>query len=114
MAVPAATHMRPFAIGFADRTLVEPDGVDGTVLRDRDGGGLRPSICGAGGHTLRCMGRRRVNDEEHRRSSDYGEAATAPFQRAPVFGLHSIAGCHQLTLAFSDAQTLPVSRLANR
>ena len=109
-----AIYMRPFAIGFTDGPFVEPDGVNRAVLRDRDDGGLRSSIRGTGGHTLCCVGRRRAKDEEHRRNSDYGEAATAPFHRAPMFGLHSIAGRHQLTLAFSDAQTLPVSRLANR
>ena len=88
MAVPAATHMRPFAIGFANRALVKPYGVDGTVLRDRDGGSLRSSIRGAGGDTLRCMGRRRANDGEHRRSSDCDKAATAPFHRPPMFSLH--------------------------
>ena len=88
MAVPAATHMRPFAIGFADRTLVEPYGVDGAVLRDRDGGSLRSSIRGTGGDTLRCMERRRANEEEHRRSGDSEEAAAATFQRASMFRLH--------------------------
>ena len=88
MAVPAATHMRPFAIGFANRALVEPYGVDGAVLRDRDGGSLRSSIRGAGGDTLRCMERRCANDGEHRRSRDGEEAAAATFQRAPVFRLH--------------------------
>ena len=64
MAVPAATHMRPFAIGFADRALVEPYGVDSAVLRDRDCGSLRSSILGAGGNAVRCMGHLRANNEE--------------------------------------------------
>ena len=88
MAVPATTHMRPFTIGFADRALVEPYGVDGAVLRDGDGRSLRPSIRVAGGDTLRCMGRRRANDEEHRRRRDGEGAAAATFQRAPMFRLH--------------------------
>ena len=88
MAVPATTHMRALAIGFADRALVEPYGVDGAVLRDRDGGSLRSSIRGTGGDTLRCMERRRANDGEHRRSGDGEEAAAATFQRVPMFRLH--------------------------
>ena len=143
MAVPAATHMRPFAIGFADRALVEPYGVDGAVLRDRNGGSLRSSIRGTGGDTLRCMERRRTTDEEHGRSGDGKEAAAATFQRATMFSLHhaihggkkrgghslqqpsttrklrstqslSFVGHHQPAATLSDAPTLPASRPVNR
>ena len=88
MAVPATTHMRPLAIGLADRALVEPDGMDSAVLRDSDGGSLRSSIRSARGNTLGCMERRRANDGEHRRSGDGEEAATGTFQRASMFRLH--------------------------